>query len=157
MKNLRKLSQLAIMAFMLFVLGVHDSLSQNQTLTDAGNLVSVTIPVYPLLPSGGREEGTVSASIFVNSSGKVDRVVTSGASDGLRRAAETAARTWEFKPSAHNTVVSFVFTLKEKKSDVCRPSVRFEPSIRVEICDERKKIITISDPPMVDLTKPKKQ
>jgi TonB family protein len=121
------------------------------------SVVNITIPAYPLLPLGGREEGIVSAAISVNSSGKVEHVVTSGASESLRRAAEDAARRWEFKPHGRSATINFVFVLKDKKADVCKSSVNFLTSIRVEICEERKKIVTISDPPMVDLTKSKKQ
>lgn len=95
-------------------------------------------------------------SISVDASGKVIQVQANGGSERLQRAAQDAAVDWEFSPIARTLRVDFAFVLRDKKTDVCKPSVHFGAPIRVKVCEQRKQIVTISDPPMVDLSKPEK-
>jgi hypothetical protein len=92
--------------------------------------------------------------LYFDSTGRILDLKASGGSQGLRHEAELAARGWEFKDPPEKLSVLFSFVLHEKGADRCRPSLVFATPFRVEICEERKEIDKISDPPMVDLSKP---
>jgi TonB family protein len=114
------------------------------------------LPHYPLLPSGARESGEVTVALMLDESGKVTSASPSGASEGLRREAERAARRWVFGDKTKRASLTFAFTLFDKGGTGCLPSITFGNQIRIEVCEQRKAVVVISDPPMVDLSKPKK-
>jgi hypothetical protein len=112
------------------------------------------LPRYPLLPSGAREPGEVTVSINLDSMGNVVSTASSGASDALRGAAETAAIKWKFGDAPRKVSLAFAFTLVDKTDTGCLPSITFGNPIRIEVCEQRKAVVVISDPPLVDLSKP---
>jgi TonB family protein len=114
------------------------------------------LPHYPLLPSGARESGEVTVSLILDESGKVTSAAPSGASEGLRREAERAARRWRFGDKTKKASLIFAFTLFDKGATGCLPSITFGNQIRIEVCEQRKAVVVISDPPLVDQSKPKK-
>ena len=115
------------------------------------------LPRYPLMPSGAREAGEVVVSLTLDSKGSVLSTESSGASERLRHErAELAASEWRFDGNTKSLSVVFSFTLYEKAEAQCRPSITLGNPIRVKVREQKKAEVVISDPPMVDLSKPRK-
>jgi hypothetical protein len=114
------------------------------------------LPAYPRLPSGGREQGEVQVEVSIRPNGEVATAKAIAGPERLRVVAEKAAAQWRFARSQRSIEkfkVIFAFILKPGIGESPTVASSFRPPDRVELYAEPKEIVTIQDPPMIDVEK----
>ena len=119
----------------------------------------VFIPIYPVLPSGGREHGEVQVAISIDRSGEVISAKALSGPDRLKSSAEAAARKWVFHASGQAVleyILTFSFMLDVGEGKAPGISGVFKPPNRVELYAEPREVVTTKGPGVI-LTPKKKR
>lgn len=110
----------------------------------------ITIPSYPQLPNGAREEGQVDVRVTIDSTGTVSEAHATSGPQRLRALAEASAMKCKFAPSARGPIrwlMEFAFILQDGIG-VAEPAAIYKFPNRVEIYGRARLSITPSGPPV---------
>jgi TonB family protein len=130
--------------------------AQGVATAQAPEVVEAAAPVYPRLPSGGRESGEVRVEVAISASGEVTSAKAVSGPSRLRSAAESAARKWRFETNDRHVekwIVTFGFILRSGVREPPAVAAVFRSPDRIDVFAEALRVVTISDPPVDDVDK----
>jgi TonB family protein len=109
-------------------------------------VVSAVVPVYPAIAEAARASGDVTVEVEIDRAGKVTAANSDGKIKLLGKAAEEAARRWQFAPSQggekkRKAQLVFSFHLMPEEALWLDSTPVFYPPYRIEIRKKPTKIV----------------